>query len=359
MNPTLCSNGAMNGVHGSSPASPAAAEEAALTELARIDLNLVVAFDALAREGNVTRAAERVGVTQSAMSHALRRLRDLLGDPLLVRGQAGMLLTPRAEALRVPLRSGLITLGRALSRPEVFEPESARRAFRLASPDLFDVLVLPRLLERMRQEAPGVDLVIVSTEGRRLADSLETGEVDVAIAPRIDGPDSTIPALRGSSLLRRTLFHDSMVCLLRADHPALARKTARKAPRSKKPPARALPLDTYASLSHVLVSPQGEGPGLADALLARHCLTRRIALRIPHFYTALAIVENSDLVLTAPAGLGRVASERVAVVPLPAELPVPSHAIDQVWHERFSSDAGHTWLRELLLETARAALGHG
>jgi DNA-binding transcriptional LysR family regulator len=357
----------MNGVHVASAPAPAAAEENALTEqLARIDLNLVVAFDALARECNVTRAAEHVGVTQSAMSHALRRLRDLLGDPLLVRGQAGMLLTPRAEALRVPLRSSLITLGRALSRPEVFEPKSARRAFRLASPDLFDVLVLPRLLERMREQAPGVDLIIVSTEGRRLADSLETGDVDVAIAPRIDGPDSTIPALSGSSLLRRTLFHDTMVCLLRADHPALAGKAARKAvktahkvAKSKKPPARALSLDTYASLSHALVSPKGEGPGLADALLARHGLTRRIALRIPHFFTALAIVEKSDLVLTAPAGLACLASERVAVVPLPAELPVPPHAVDQVWHERFSSDAGHTWLRDLLLDTARAAASHG
>src|SRR5688500_13095997 len=116
MNPMLCFNTSMNAIH----VAPAV-EAAALTEqLARIDLNLVVAFDALARERNVTRAAARVGVTQSAMSHALRRLRDLLGDPLLVRGQAGMLLTPRAEALQVPLRSGLITLGRALSRADEF-----------------------------------------------------------------------------------------------------------------------------------------------------------------------------------------------------------------------------------------------
>ena len=346
----------MNAIHGRR--AIAGDDASALTErLARLDLNLVVAFDALARERSVTRAAERVGVTQSAMSHALRRLRDLLGDPLLVRGQSGMLLTPRAEALQVPLRSGLITLDRALWRSAEFSPKTARRAFRLVSPDLFDVLVLPHVLRRIRDEAPGVDLVIVSAEGRRLHESLETGEVDVALMPRIDVPGS-IPPLAGSSLVRRTLFHDTMVCVLRIDHPALTTTSPRKRT-SKRPKAAsgALPLRTYANLSHALVSPSGEGPGLADSLLAKLGLTRRIALRIPHFYSALAIVENSDLVLTAPAGLGRVASGRVAVVPLPPELSIPPHALDQVWHERFSNDPGHAWLRDLLLTTSRAAMG--
>ncbi|UCH30124.1 MAG: LysR family transcriptional regulator, partial [Myxococcales bacterium] len=109
--------------------------------LHRIDLNLLVALDALTRERSVTRAAERVGVTQSAMSHTLRRLRELFGDPLLVRGRGGMVLTPRAEALAVPLRSGLVSLARILAEPEAFAPERASRIFRIVSPDLFDALV--------------------------------------------------------------------------------------------------------------------------------------------------------------------------------------------------------------------------
>lgn len=153
-----------------------------------------------------------------------------------------------------------------------------------------------------------------------------------------------------------------MVCVLRVDHPALSTRSSRAAgPRKSKgkglkPATGPLSLQTYASLSHALVSPSGEGPGPADNLLGELGLSRRVALRIPHFYSALAIVENSDLVLTAPAGLGRVSSGRVAFIPLPKELSIPPHAVDQVWHERFSNDAGHTWLRDLLLKTARAAM---
>ncbi len=111
--------------------------------LHRIDLNLLVALDALTRERSVTKAAERAGVTQSAMSHTLRRLRDLFDDPLLVRGRGGMVLTPRAEALTVPLRGGLLSLARTLDEPEVFDPAHTSRTFRIVSPDLFDALVLP------------------------------------------------------------------------------------------------------------------------------------------------------------------------------------------------------------------------
>ena len=118
-------------------------------DLHRIDLNLLVALDALTRERSVTKAAERAGVTQSAMSHTLRRLRELFDDPLLVRGRGGMVLTPRAEALTVPLRSGLVSLARTLAEPEAFDPAHASRTFRIVSPDLFDALVLPTLLQRL------------------------------------------------------------------------------------------------------------------------------------------------------------------------------------------------------------------
>ena len=121
-----------------------------------IDLNLLAAFDALAEERNVTRAAARAGVTQSAMSHTLRRLRDLLGDPLLVRGGGGMVLTPRAEALRAPLRAALAELARVLDEPAQFDPATSTRGFRVVAPDLFDMLALPRLLPRLAAQAPGM-----------------------------------------------------------------------------------------------------------------------------------------------------------------------------------------------------------
>jgi len=328
------------------PLQPALQESALPERLARIDLNLLVSFDALAREQNVTRAAERVGVTQSAMSHALRRLRELLDDPLLVRGRSGMVLTARAEALVLPLRSGLVSVDRALVRTERFDPRTARRRFRLATPELFDFLAVPLLLETIRTEAPGVDL-IVTPLGARLSDALETGELDLCVAPRVDDFPGGSPELDGSGLVRRVLFRDDFSCFCRGDHPALGEKRTRRGAKPGAP--ERLSLETYAALSHVLVSPGGEGPGLVDELLAKQGLRRRVALRIPHFFSALSIVEKSDLILTAPTSLGLLLSSRSKVVALPAPLRLPEHAIQLLWHERFSNEPGHAWLREVLI----------
>jgi DNA-binding transcriptional LysR family regulator len=322
-------------------------EELSLEALAAIDLNLLVAFDAIARELSVTGAARRLGVTQSALSHALRRLRALLGDELFVRGQGGMMLTPRAQALVVPLRSGLVTLGRALQQPEEFEPATARRAFRIATPDLFDVLVIPHLLERIRKFAPGVDISVVPVDQRKLEYRLETGEVDVAVAPRFESDAPGQGLLSASGLVRSAIFRDEFVCILRADHPVLRG-------RGKKP---ALSLESYSELSHLLIAPRGEGRGYIDEALAKHGLKRRIALRIPHFYSALVIVEKSDLVLTAPSGLARVDASARAVRSLAPPLPLPSHSVNLVWHERFTRDSGQRWLREQLAESGRISMG--
>jgi DNA-binding transcriptional LysR family regulator len=315
--------------------------------LAGVDLNLMVAFDALSRELSVTQAARRVGVTQSAMSHALGRLRQLLGDPLLVRGPRSMLLTPRAAALVVPVRSALGMLGRALSEPEAFEPATARRAFKLSSPDLFDVLAIPPLLQRVRKEAPGVDLGVVPLGAGRLAEQLETGELDAAVIPQIDEPGESPPAAPG--LVRRKLLADRMVCLLRKDHPALA------GVRRKRGGAGVLSLEAYAAASHAMVSPGGAGPGLVDHALARHGLARRVALTLPHFTSALAIVARSDLVLTAPSALATLVTPQREVVAVAPPLRLPGHVLHLTWHERHTHDAGHSWLRAMLTDAARVA----
>jgi DNA-binding transcriptional LysR family regulator len=231
-----------------------------------------------------------------------------------------------------------------------FDPASARRAFCLASPDLFDVLAVPPLLQRIRQEAPGVDIVIVPLNERQLAEQLETGEVDVAIVPQVTGARAQRSAAAG--LVRRTLFRDRFNCLLRAAHPALAGKRRERGVRAAE---RSLTLEKYVSLSHALVSPGGSGRGLVDRLLEERGLSRRVALRVPHFYSALAIVANSDLILTAPTALANLAPRDMPVIAVAAPLPLPDHSVHLVWHERFTNDPGHTWLRTLLAEVAPAA----
>jgi DNA-binding transcriptional LysR family regulator len=328
-----------------------------LAELSKIDLNLLVAFEVLASERSVSRAATRVGVTQSAMSHTLRRLRELFDDALLVRGRGGaMVLTARAESLVAPVRGGLLALERALEPPDRFTPATARREFHVAAPDLFEVLVIPTLLERIRQEAPGVDITVVTARERLLADQLESGEVDVAIviSPELDELRRRRASSTPAGWSRRTLARDGYVCLMRADHPAL---TAKRRSRGARNAQARLSLERYVALSHALISPTGQGPGLVDHVLERHGLRRRVALRIPHFYAALAIIAHSDLVLTAPSALAAAAPDHLSLVTTPPPVPLPRHQVDLVWHERLSDDAGHRWLRQLVAESARLAIG--
>lgn len=251
----------------------------------------------------------------------------------------------------------------------MFEPASARRAFRIASPDLFDVVAVPSLLARVRSEAPGVDLALVPLEEPALPALLETGEVDVAVVPRLVGDDSAAPP---SGLVQRVLFRDRFVCFLRpAQAPAAEQRRTNETPPARRrrpgeppraqqrgrgqPRTPALTLERYAALSHVVVSGRDTRPSLVDRALAERGLRRRVALRLPHFYSALAIAAASDLVLTAPTALARFIPAGSGLVALEPPLPLPEHTVQLVWHERFSSDPGHLWLRRTLTEVARAA----
>lgn len=319
--------------------------------LAGLDLNLLVTFDALLRERSVTRAASRIGITQSAMSHALRRLRTLLGDPVLVRGPGGMLPTPRAEALEVPVRRGLDCLGRALRTPAEFDPKRARRAFRLATPDLFDMVAMPRLMQVLAAAAPQIDIIAMPLPLSGLRARLETGDLDLAVAARVPGDPEADEGEEG--LLQRVLLRDQFVCMLRKGHPALGGRA--KGPRKRNASAKGLSLEGYAALSHVVVSPTGRGGSPIDVALSKRKLTRRVAARVPSFGTALALAAETDLVLTAPSALAAVrhgSSAFLTTCPLP--LPLPRHAVRMVWHARFGEDPGHRWMRETMIAVARS-----
>ncbi|HEX5657785.1 MAG TPA: LysR substrate-binding domain-containing protein, partial [Polyangiales bacterium] len=251
-------------------------------------------------------------------------------------GQSGMVLTPRAEALVLPLRSGLLTLGRALAVQSAFEPSTAQRTFTLATPDLFDVLMMPPLLARVRAQAPGIALTLLANSTPDLAERLETGDVDFAVYPRVEQTRNAPPQPPPHGLLQKTLFRDGYACLLRADHPALKKR---------------LTLEQYLALPHALVAPRGDGLGQVDEALAELGKTRTIALRMPHFLAALAIVARSDLVLTAPTVLAAISDAQVVAIPAP--LALPNHSVNLLWHERFDNDPAHQWLRDQIAEVAR------
>ncbi|MEZ4297796.1 MAG: LysR family transcriptional regulator [Polyangiaceae bacterium] len=297
-----------------------------------MNLNLLAALDALLAEGSVTRAAQRMGVTQSAMSHSLRQLRELLGDPLLVRGPLGMTPTPRGEALREPVRRGLLELSRALAG-RAFEPEKATRTFTISAGDFFTVLLLPPLLSILQREAPGIDVSVRPAAGARDADLMEAGEIDAAVAV----------VLPERATLRRTrLFTEGFACVVREGHPEVG---------------EALSLEAYVRLPHALISPGGSGPSFVDEALARLGKSRRIALRVPYFLAAPPIIARSDLLLTAPRRMVEPFAGSLPLRLLEPPLETPSFSVHLAWHERDDADPAHQWLRRAIGRAADAATG--
>jgi len=285
---------------------------------------------ALADARSVTRAAERAGVTQSAMSHTLAKLRRTFDDPLLVRGARGMDLTPRAEAMRVPVRAALVALRRALDGGSAFDPARSERVFRVSGPDLFVALFAPALRERTGAEAPAVSFVF-SPPADADAAALETGDLDLRIVA--DLPDVDVGDSPASHLRRRGLLREGFRTFVGAAS-ALGerRRLSRKA---------------FLAASHVLVSPRGGGPGLVDSQLGDD--ERHVAMRVASFAVALELVARTDLVLTGPASLQALADARGDIRHFAPPLALPTHSIGMVWHPRADSDPAHRWLRDRLV----------
>lgn len=302
------------------PAGPPKSADA--VDLSGVNLNLLVALDALLTEANVTRAAAHVGITQSAMSHALRQLRELFDDALLTRGRGGMVLTPRAQELAGPIRRGLLELQRALRNEAVFDPRTSSRRFTLAGGDYYVSMLLPSLLELMGQEAPGVDLDVRPLDFRRIPELLEAGGLDLVVGAFVQDA----PGLR-----QQKLFTEEFACVVREGHPDVKRNK--------------LTLETYLRLPHALISPRGEGEGIVDRELAKLGHSRRIALRVPYFLTAPMAMERSDLVLTAPRRLVERFAAAWKLQVLKPPLAIPGFSVMQVWHERYDDDPAHRWLR--------------
>jgi DNA-binding transcriptional LysR family regulator len=286
--------------------------------LKTLDLNLLVALDALLSERSVTQAAARLVITQSAMSRTLKRLRDLFHDPLLVRTAQGMLPTPRAESLIQPLQRVLAEIEQVFTQPS-FDPTTAKRMFSISTNDLFHAILLPSLLNHLSSQAPGIDLVI-RTPTRDTQHRLATGELDLVISPHV--ADQV-------GFYQQRLFDERYVCMVRADHPLIG---------------ETLSLEEFVQLSHILIG--GENSlGIIDRTLAEHHLARRIVLRLPTFLGAPLIVARSNLILTTPERFARSFSSVLPLRLLDPPLALARFSVKQLWHERNHQEPGHIWLR--------------
>lgn len=298
-----------------------------------LDLNLLVALRALLTERHVTRAAARVGLSQPAMSHALSRLRELLGDPLLVRTPAGMRPTPRAEAMTAPLERALEDIGRLISSPAPFDPRLSTRKFRIASNDYMELVLFPRLLRRLWAEAPGIDVRIINL-GDEANTELAEGRLDLAMG--VVGQFASADGPRG--LRSRDLVSDGFVCVVRDEHPLVKKR---------------LSLDDFVAMPHALVAPRGAQGSVVDSALARIGKKRRVAVEIPHFLVAPHVVRETDLVLTLAARVALSLAPLLGLRQLAPPLELPGFTMTMVWHERQHVDPAHVWLRELIASVAK------
>jgi DNA-binding transcriptional LysR family regulator len=295
-------------------------------DLHGIDLNLLVAFDALMCERNVTRAGVRIGRTQPAMSAALARLRLLLKDELFVRSAAGLQPTPRALELALPLGEALASIQRTLDFTQAFDPMTSTLRLTLGLSDHPAFVVLPPLLARLARVAPGVTLRVRAFTAREDALALlDAGEVDAAIGV----PGGSTPRIPTTPL-----FEERFVCVARKDHPLANNKT--------------VALDAFLAHQHLLVSPEGDGVGHVDVRLAQLGRKRDIAIALPQMYAAPAIVAASDVLATMMEGVVRASGLRgaLAVLPPPAELDLAPVPFVLHWHRRNDAHPAQRWLRE-------------
>ncbi len=299
-----------------------------VSNLSSSDLNLLPVLQVLLEERNVTRAAGRLSLTQPAISRNLARLRQLFNDPLFTRTHKGLLPTPRAEALALQLQSHLQGISQLIETP-VFIPVDATSSFRLATTDYGTHLLLPSVMERLRSEAPGVNLEIVPWQENLLHD-LNHEDIDLGICTLDDAP---------AGIHGRGIGQDKFVCVLRKSHPQIG---------------EGLTPESYSSLSHALITMGGERKGAIDHLLEDLGLKRRIALRVPHFISALALVSRTDLVLTIPYGLANSCAGQYGLKILPFPLEQKEFTYSIIWHERHMKDPGHIWFRQLMYEELTA-----
>lgn len=302
-----------------------------MTDIRRIDFNLLVAFDAMFDELSVSRAAQRLALTQPTVSGILNRLRELFGDPLFVRGQRGMLPTPRAEALALPVKS-LIEDARSLIEPARFDPASAEMTFSITVNDYMQYALVIPFIASLRRQAPGIRVAILPLIIAGLGTKLMRGEVDLAI---------TIPQFSEPDLPSRLLYRDEYVGIVRKQH-----KLKRTRPS----------LEEFCRYDHLLVSPTGGSfYGPTDEALARHGASRNVVVSVPSFHVLLDVMRVEDFVALVPRQMLRGKRQDFRVFQPPIE--VAGFDVIACWHPRVGSHPAHVWLRNLLARVAKRMAG--
>lgn len=297
--------------------------------ISRVDLNLFTVFEAIYTEGSVTRASQKLNLTQPAISHALGRLRQMFGDPLFVRQGHAMVSTPLARNLIEPVRRALRGLEVTLNGLHEFDPASMPKHFNIALRDVLEATILPPLMRRVRENAPLVDIAASHVDRRELESELAAGTLDGAI-------DVLLPL--ANDIMRTRIYQDSTVVVVRQGHPEID---------------GALDIDTYLKQDHILASSRRRGPGLEDFELSRFGLERRLRLRCQHYFAACRVVSQTDMILTMPGRYAHIANQQFGNQILPFPLEVPAFDVFLYWHANVDNDPANRWFREQVMHSVR------
>jgi DNA-binding transcriptional LysR family regulator len=293
-----------------------------------VDLNLLVALDALLAERSVSRAAVRLHLSQPATSALLARLRELFGDPLLLRSARGMLPTPRALELLGPIKQVLDEIDGIIQPRTAFDPGRAEHTFTLSASDYVEYALLPTLVDYLERQAPRVRLAVRPLDLQTVARQMEIGEVDLCITGLLNAP---------AGLHERPLYTERVVSVVRRRHPGVGAH---------------LTLDTFCSLEHILVSVRGSSfSARIDESLAALGRKRHIRLAVPHFLLVPEIVARSDMISALPERLALGYANKLRILEPPFKME--SFTVGQIWHERNQREPAQVWLRDVMLKLAQ------
>ncbi len=307
-------------------------------DLSRTDLNLLVLFEAVMEARHVGRAAERLNLSPSAVSHGLGRLRTMLGDPLFLKTPKGVVPTERATALAAPVAEILARVRGVVASAEPFEPSHSTRRFTIGAPDGVSAVFLPPLLETLRKTAPGIDISIrqllprqgelsPSLAWRDALVELEARQMDVAIIPSDEAP---------VRFMTRVLYEEDFVVAMRAKHPF----------------GNDPSLETYCAMQHLVVSHTGDPHGFVDNALAARGLSRRVALTAPNFMFALAVLADTDFISAVPRRFVEMHGPRFGIVSAEAPITLPRFKLNLIAPKVAMNDAGVAWIVGVLGESA-------
>ncbi len=294
--------------------------------LRSLDLNLLLVFDAIFTERSISKAAQKLNLSQPTVSNALARLREHMQDPLFERSPQGMLPTPRGKVLSKPIRQALDVLDRGLRGEAAFNFTDSSREFVIAVEDYGETIILPRLLEWLSKVAPHIRIRIRPEPSGQLKNALRDGEVDLALDYFV---------LREPGFHSKCVMTETLLSLSRRDHPLVGEK---------------LSLDSYLAQFHVVLAPRTDAMPMIDLALSKRGLKRQIAVIVPHFLSMPVIVQSSDLICTLPRRMAHLYADHFNLKSYAVPLRIPRFPVYLIWHESAEADAGHLWFRNCLID---------